>query len=114
MAEIEARERVDDPAQAVPALPFGHLNEVWRSLIDDLAPGDELWSFSAQWSNEFGRPELRTGYVLWRGRKPVGHILTMVKRQEELPAAVRKPKPAERPLSMEEIEIPEFLRRQAD
>ena len=114
MAQIEAREMVEDPLQAVPALPFGHLNAAWCELVAELAPGDECWSFSAQWSNDFGLSELRTGYVVWRGRKPIGHILTMVKRTGELQQTEPKPRPATRPLNMEEIEIPDFLRKQAD
>ena len=114
VAQIEAREMVEDPLQAVPALPFGHLNAAWCELVAELAPGDECWSFSAQWSNDFGLPELRTGYVVWRGSKPIGHILTMVKRMGELKQTELKPKPATRPLNMQEIEIPDFLRKQAD
>jgi hypothetical protein len=52
--------------------------------------------------------------VVWRGRKPIGHILTMVKRTGELQQTEPKPRPATRPLNMEEIEIPDFLRKQAD
>jgi hypothetical protein len=114
VAQIEAREMVEDPLQAVPSLPFGHLNAVWCDLVAGLSPGDECWSFSAHWSNDFGLPELRTGYVVWRGSKPIGHILTMVKRMGELKQTELKPKPATRPLNMQEIEIPDFLRKQAD
>jgi hypothetical protein len=91
VAQIEAREIVEDPLQAVPALPFGHLNAAWCELVAGLAPEDECWSFSAQWSGDWRGPELRTGYVVWRRRKAVGHILTMVKRQEDLPEAASKP-----------------------
>jgi hypothetical protein len=114
VAQIEAREMVEDPLQAVPALPFGHLNAAWCDLVAGLAPGDECWSFSAQWSGDWRGPELRTGYVVWRRRKAVGHILTMVKRQEEMPEAESPPKSSVRQHDMEEIEIPAFLRKQAD
>jgi hypothetical protein len=114
VAQIEAREMVEDPQQAVPALPFGHLNAAWCELVAGLEPGDECWSFSAQWSGDCRGPELRTGYVVWRRRKAVGHILTMVKRQEDLPVAASKPTSSVGPLHAEEIEIPAFLRKQAD
>lgn len=44
---VEAWERVDDPLGAVPRVPFGHLNSVWRSLKAAMQPGDELWSFAS-------------------------------------------------------------------
>jgi hypothetical protein len=113
VAQIEAREMVEDPLQAVPALPFGHLNEVWRGLTDGLAPGDACWSFSAQWQDDRGRPELRTGYVVWRRRKPVGYILTMVKSLEDLSGAQSPPRQTLK-VNEGEIEIPDFLRKQAD
>lgn len=45
--EVEAWERIDDPLGAVPPVPFGHLNSVWRSLKAAMQPGDELWSFAS-------------------------------------------------------------------
>ncbi len=114
VAQIEARERVEDPLHAVPAAPFGHLNAVWRDLIAGLAPEDECWSFSAQWDGDWPGPEMRTGYVVWRRRKPVGHILTMIKRLEDLSEVALPPKPSDRPLNMEEVEIPDFLRKRAN
>jgi len=114
--EIGAREVVQDPLAAVPAKPFGHLHEVWTELIGKLKPRDELWSFSAQWHDRWGVPDLRTGYVIWRRGKPVGHILTMLKSMEDQAA----PQPASGDSSKggskgaDEIEILAFLRRQAD
>lgn len=114
--EIEAREIVQDPLHAVPPQPFGHLHAVWCEVKRHLWPGDELWSFSAQWHDKWGRPDWRTGYVLWRRGKPVGHILTMLKPLEEPSVSQTssgssggKADPGK-----DEIEIPEFLRRQAD
>lgn len=83
--EIEAREMVQDPLNAVPKVPFGHLNAVWSQVKEAMQSGDELWSFTATWPGEFGSPELRKGYVLWRRGKPVGHVLTMCKQQELVP-----------------------------
>lgn len=34
--EIEARELINDPLQAVPNLPFGHPNDVWCRLLEQL------------------------------------------------------------------------------
>jgi hypothetical protein len=114
VAQIEAREMVEDPLQAVPSLPFGHLNAVWCDLVAGLAQGDECWSFSLHWDGDWRGPELRAGYVVWRRRKPVGHILTMIKRLEDLSDAASKPKPSDRPINMEEVEIPDFLRKRAN
>jgi hypothetical protein len=114
VAQIEAREMVEDPLQAVPALPFGHLNSTWCDLVAGLAPRDECWTFSAQWNGDWRGPELRTGYVIWRSRRPVGHILTMIKRLEDLPEAASKPTASVGPLDAEEVEIPAFLSKKAD
>jgi len=75
--EIESREVVRDPLDAVPDLPFGHLNVVWAQLKAAKQTRDELWSFAANWPGDDNTPELRKGYVLWRRRKPIGHILKM-------------------------------------
>ena len=75
--EIESREMVYDPLNAVPNLPFGHLNEVWAQLKAAKQTKDELWSFAATWLGDDDTPELRKGYVLWRRRKPLGYILKM-------------------------------------
>ena len=45
IAEIEAREKVHDPMNAVPDLPFGHLHPAWMKFRQGLAPDDVLWSF---------------------------------------------------------------------
>ena len=64
--QIEAREQVDDPLAAVPALPFGHLNAPWRRLLDQRTEGDEFWSFRALWIDSLRRKEDRRGYALVR------------------------------------------------
>ncbi len=118
--QIEAREMVQDPLGAVPKLPFGHLNAVWSQLRSAMQPGDELWSFTATWPGSFGSPELRKGYVLWRQRKPVGHVLTMCKELELVLPELPQPRQAagaagqRTELPSDEIEIPAFLRKQAD
>jgi hypothetical protein len=117
--EIEAREMVQDPLNAVPKVPFGHLNEVWRGLISGVQPGDELWSFSATWKGNYGSPELRKGYALWREGTSVSYFLTMCKELEpvwpELPVGKATETDARRAdLPSDEFEIPAFLRKQAD
>ena len=61
--ELEVRERVIDPLGAVPDLPFGHVNVAWERFKQNLALGDEVWSFS-QPCEEFGRKGIRNGYVI--------------------------------------------------
>jgi hypothetical protein len=118
--QIEAREMVQDPLSAVPKLPFGHLNGVWSQLKSAMLPGDELWSFTATWPGSFGSPELRKGYVLWRGRKPVSHVLTMCKELVLVLPELPPPRLAtglggqRTELDLDQIEIPAFLRKQAD
>jgi hypothetical protein len=118
--EIEARELVQDPLNAVPKVPFGHLIAVWTQVKSAMQPGDELWSFTATWPGEFGSPELRKGYVLWRRGKPMGHILTMCKALELVLQKLPKQREADvldgkrTELDLDKIEIPAFLRRQAD
>ncbi len=73
--EIEARERVIDPLDAVPALPFGHLNSAWKAFLDGVRPDDVVWSFSATWE-KWGSKELRTGYVVIRSDGPGPYFLT--------------------------------------
>ena len=63
VAQIEARERVQDPLAAVPDLPFGHLNAAWKVFLAGCHPGDKLWSFSASWTGDWGDEEQREGYV---------------------------------------------------
>ena len=41
--EIESRERVHDPLGAVPELPFGHLNQAWKTFREKGTEQDELW-----------------------------------------------------------------------
>lgn len=69
--EIEAREMIRDPLNAVPDLPFGHLNAAWRRFLDDQVEYDELWSFSTL--HEAREP--RTGYAKVRDGKPISHFV---------------------------------------
>lgn len=104
----------------VPKLPFGHLNVAWFQVKAAMQPGDELWPFTPTWPDSFGSPELRKGCVLWRRRNPVGHVLTMCKALvlvlPELPPPrqVTGPGGQRTELPADQIEIPAFLRKQAD
>jgi hypothetical protein len=51
--------------------------------------------------------------VVWRRRKPVGHILTLVQSLEDLSEAVSLPRQTLR-VNEGEIEIPDFLRKRAE
>lgn len=72
ISEIEATQMVFDPLRAVPDLPFGHLNAAWREFIGQMAGGDRLWTFTAQWQSDWGNPELRNGYVIVKPDVDVG------------------------------------------
>ena len=65
-AAIEQRETVTDPLNAAPPLPFGHLNRRWQTFADQIAPGDELWSFESPHVTPFGTLEVRRGYARMR------------------------------------------------
>lgn len=69
VAEVERRERVDDPLGGAPSLPFGHLNADWRCFLTKLDAGDELWSFEAAHEGDQGPIAFRTGYVIVRDGK---------------------------------------------
>lgn len=73
--EIEAREEVHDPLQAVPNLPFGHLNSVWQAFADGLEPDCELWSFRGRWKTEYRDYQMQ-GYVAQRGETIGPYFLT--------------------------------------
>ncbi len=81
--EIEQQERVDDPMGGVPAIPFGHLNAAWTSFQSRLEPQDSIWAFSASWSTDWGRRELREGYVIVRADGIGPHFLTAWRMLEE-------------------------------
>lgn len=76
VAEIETAEVVVDPMGAAPRTPFGHLNTAWETFKQSILEGDQLWSFSAPWTSEWGREEVRDGYVVLRGETIGAHFLT--------------------------------------
>jgi hypothetical protein len=75
--EIERHETVVDPLNAAPRIPFGHLNRAWLRFKEQIGSGDTVWSFSASWNTEWGRKELREGYVIVRGNRIGLHFQTM-------------------------------------
>jgi hypothetical protein len=84
--QIEALEMVEDPLRAVPSLPFGHIHSQWAEFKAAIQPGDELWAFGTQWPGDLGRNLELAGYVRWRRRKPLGHILTVRREVDEVTA----------------------------
>lgn len=82
IAEIEQHQRIFDPLNAVPDLPFGHLNAAWRKFLEGMTPDTEIWTFSAHWI-DWGSTELRRGYVMVRGNVIGPYFLTMRKDVEE-------------------------------
>lgn len=81
--EIEQHERIVDPLGAVPDLPFGHLHTAWRKFLNGLEPQDEIWTFSARWTTNWGHKEIRAGYVALRAGAIATHFLTTWETLEE-------------------------------
>jgi hypothetical protein len=77
--EIERRETYLDPLIAVPALPFGHLNQRWKDFTSSHSADDELWAFTSTWETDWGGKELRKGYVSVRSGVPGAHFLSVRK-----------------------------------
>ncbi len=76
VGEIEMSELVSDPLEAVPRLPFGHLNPAWEIFKESLQDEDQLWSFSAPWESAWRSNEVRSGYVVLRGEVIGPYFLT--------------------------------------
>ena len=77
--QIEQREMVVDPLNAVPALPFGHLHGVWIQFLADHQGLGELWSFSAHRETSVGQPQIRKGYVIVRDGVPCRYLMSVCK-----------------------------------
>ena len=76
VAEVEALARVHDPLSAVPDVPFGHLNAVWQTFVDQRPPNAELWSFACDWTSEWNATYARQGYVWVQGDERSPWMLT--------------------------------------
>jgi hypothetical protein len=74
--EVEAVAHIVDPMRAVPDLPFGHLNGVWQSFLNQRPLGAELWAFSCDHTSEWGHVTAREGYVWVLDDERVPWILT--------------------------------------
>jgi hypothetical protein len=81
VAEVERRELVSDPLKAAPELPFGHLNARWRRFRAEIRRQDELWSFTAPWTESWQK-QVMTGYVLVRGGEPGPYIFSTCRQAE--------------------------------
>jgi hypothetical protein len=109
---IEQREMVSDPLNAVPSLPFGHLHPVWGQMKASLRTRDQLWSFSGVWlGRRLGGGEYREGYVVRRWGRSHQRIFTVSKQIEYQRATPRDPVKNH---PVDGIQVPEFLKRQAD
>lgn len=76
--EIERREKVFDPLDAVPAAPFGFLNPEWISFRAKMQSEDVVWSFSSRWKR-FATQKTIQGYALARGQDVGDFFITSVK-----------------------------------
>lgn len=82
VAEIETENLISDPLDAVPRLPFGHLNPAWQAFRESIPEDGRLWSFLAVWSPAWGGEEVREGYAVVRGEAIGPHFLARVAEVE--------------------------------
>jgi hypothetical protein len=54
------------PARVLPARPGARhrVPSAWRKFAETAGSNDTVWSFSARWKPNWGRDEVRAGYVL--------------------------------------------------
>jgi hypothetical protein len=113
IADIEQREIVHDPLGAAPELPFGHLHAIWCDVKSSIKPGDDIWSFGASWDDDWGRPQVREGYVVWRCDRPMAHMLSVF-RPLSNEADDSKSTRRDEISGQGDIKLPDFLWRQVD
>jgi hypothetical protein len=89
--EIESRELVDDPLGGAPHLPFGHLNPVWRTLLERMKPESTIWTFSTVWDQSEGS-QLVEGYVVRTGAEIGAYIVTSQRRGPKKIDLVNQPR----------------------
>lgn len=77
---IESRETVHDPLRAAPAVPFGHMGASWIAFRSKLMPEDEVWSFEAMRSDDWGFQEQSRGYAAVRDGQIVAHFIKRRKK----------------------------------
>ena len=68
---------ISDPLNAVPALPFGYLHNVWQQFLADQEGPRELWSFSAMRQSNWGEQQIRSGYVVVKDGVPGKFMVTV-------------------------------------
>lgn len=78
--EIEAVELITDPFDAVPQLPFGHLNEAWLAFRQKLHPDTTLRHFSSHWTHDWNGTVKYEGYAEVRNGKIMSFVTTFVTR----------------------------------
>lgn len=81
--EVEASSLIVDPLHAVPALPFGHLNPVWKKFLAGRPEQAELWAFERTWTSEWSVCYLRQGFVWVTADQPGQWMLTLDQRVEK-------------------------------
>ena len=75
--EVEAAHMIQTDRLGPEPVPFGFQNGKWRSLIDQMEEGDELWTFSSSqesWARLCGC----AGIALVRNSEVVNSIVTMM------------------------------------
>ena len=74
--EIEATNFIEDPMEAVPRVPFGHLNFAWEAFKKKMLDTDELWSFRTKRLSDDPAVEAVIGYAIVREGVPVERFVT--------------------------------------
>lgn len=82
IAEIESREMVFDPLNAVPPLPFGFLHAAWLAFATNVGPKAVIHAFRAQ-QPSYGKTVLRAGYVIVTGKRRGAFFLTICKTMDD-------------------------------
>jgi len=59
--DVERKEIVYDPLNAVQQVPFGHLNNTWEEFKDSYSPSI-LWSFKSEYK-DYSRVVIKEGYA---------------------------------------------------
>lgn len=79
LQDIENKSFINDPLNAVPPLPFGHLNHKWEAFKNKIQLGDEVWSFSSVYEYRSSFRERRNGFAILRGQQVMAYFLTEIK-----------------------------------
>ena len=74
--EIEATNFIEDPMEAVPRVPFGHLNFAWEDFKKKMLGTDEIWLFRTKRLSDDPEVEAVIGYAIVRGGVPIERFVT--------------------------------------